>query len=140
MRRLRERLTRLRNDEKGSITPMVVIFVPVLIIVIGLVVDGAGKIQANDDAQAIAAGASRSAANAVAAQIVTNGSVALDTHRARTTALDYISAAGMTGTATVTPTRITVTVQTSYATRFISIIGITSLPAEATASAEIITQ
>ena len=36
--------------------------------------------------------------------------------------------------------RITVKVETSYSTMFVSIIGINTLPAEATATAEIITQ
>ena len=140
MHTIRQLLRKLRDDERGSITPMFVVFVPALVLIIGLVVDGAGKIQANENAQAIAAGASRSAANAVASQIVTNGGVSLDNTRARNAALDYIDAAGMTGIVTVTGTQITVTVETSYSTKFVSIIGITSLPAEATASAEIITQ
>jgi Flp pilus assembly protein TadG len=140
MHTIRQLLRKLRDDERGSITPMFVVFVPALVLIIGLVVDGAGKIQANENAQAIAAGASRSAANAVASQIVTNGGVSLDNTRARNAALDYIDAAGMTGIVTVTGTQITVTVETNYSTKFVSIIGITSLPAEATASAEIITQ
>lgn len=140
MHTIRQLLRKLRDDERGSITPMFVVFVPALVLIIGLVVDGAGKIQANENAQAIAAGASRSAANAVASQIVTNGGVSLDNTRARNAALDYIDAAGMTGIVTVTGTRITVTVETNYSTKFVSIIGITSLPAEATASAEVITQ
>jgi len=140
MNTIRRLLARLRDDERGSITPMFVVFVPALVLVIGLVVDGAGKIQANDRAQAIAAGASRSAANAVASQVIINGSLSLDTHGAQTTALDYINVAGATGSVNVTPTRITVTVQTEYTTRFLSILGINSLPAEAVATAELITQ
>lgn len=140
MNRIRALLRRLRDDERGSITPMFVVFVPALVLVIGLVVDGAGKIQANDNAQAIAAGASRSAANALASQVVTDGGIGLDNTRARNAALDYIDAAGMTGTVNVNGNRITVNVQTTYATKFVTIIGITSLPAEATATAELITQ
>lgn len=140
MKTIRKLLAKLHRDETGSITPMVIVFVPTLVLVVGLVIDGAGKIQANDNAQAIAAGATRSAANAVASQVITNGGVALDTTRARTAALDYIRAAGMTGTATVTPNRISVQVETQYRTKFVSMLGITSLPAGASASAEIITQ
>lgn len=140
MTTIRQLLRKLRDDERGSITPFFVVFVPALILIVGLVVDGAGKIQANENAQAIASGASRAAANAVAAQVVSNGGITLDNNRARIAATDYIEASGMTGTVNVVGDRITVSVETSYSTKFVSIIGITTLPAEATATAEIITQ
>ena len=140
MRTIRRFLSKLRNDERGSITPMFVVFVPALVLVIGLVIDGAGKIQANEHAQSIASGASRAAANAVASEVIVNGGLSLDNHRAQIAARDYIEAAGMTGTVTVTGNEIQVTVETTYATKFISIVGVTSLPAEASATAEIITQ
>ncbi len=137
---IRRLLRKLRDDERGSITPFFVVFVPALVLIVGLVVDGAGKIQANENAQAIASGASRAAANAVAAQVVSNGGISLDNNRARIAATDYIEASGMTGTVNVVGDRITVSVETSYSTKFVSIIGIASLPAQATATAEIITQ
>lgn len=140
MTTIRRLLRKLRDDERGSITPFFVVFVPALLLIVGLVVDGAGKIQANENAQAIASGASRAAANAVAAQVVSNGGISLDNTRARTAATDYIEASGMTGTVNVAGNRITVSVETSYSTKFVSIIGIATLPAEATATAEIITQ
>ncbi|WP_061015157.1 TadE/TadG family type IV pilus assembly protein [Microbacterium sp. CCH5-D1] len=140
MTTIRQLLRKLRDDERGSITPFFVVFVPALVLIVGLVVDGAGKIQANENAQAIASGASRAAANAVAAQVVSNGGISLDNTRAQIAATDYIEASGMTGTVNVVGNRITVSVETSYSTKFVSIIGIATLPAEATATAEIITQ
>ena len=85
-------------------------------------------------------GEGTTAANAVAAQVVANGGISLDNTRASIAANDYIEASGMTGTVTVAGGRITVNVETSYSTKFVSIIGINTLPAEATATAEIITQ
>lgn len=140
MKTIRQLLHKLRDDDRGSITPFFVVFVPTLIVLVGLVVDGAGKIQANENAQAIASGASRAAANAIAAGVVTNGGLALDNNRARVAATDYIEASGMRGTVNVAGNRISVTVETSYSTKFVSIIGIPSLPAEASATAELITQ
>lgn len=140
MKTIRQLLRKLRDDEQGSITPFFVVLVPALVLIIGLVVDGAGKIQANENAQAIASGASRAAANAVAAQVVSNGGISLDNNRARIAATDYIEASGMTGTVSVVGDRISVSVETSYTTKFVSIIGINTLPAEASATAEIITQ
>lgn len=137
---IRQILRKLRDDERGSITPFFVVMVPSLILTVGLVVDGGGKIQANENAQAVASGASRAAANAVASQVVTNGGISIDNNRARTAASDYIAAAGMTGTVTLAGDRITVSVETSYVTKFVSIIGVNTLPAEATATAQIITQ
>ena len=137
---LRRWIQRLRSDERGSITPMFVVFVPALVLIVGLVVDGGGKINANDQAQSIASGATRSAANALASQVVTNGALVLDSQLAQQTALDYIAASGMTGTVTVNGDQIIATVHTDYATNFISAIGITTLPAEATATAQLITQ
>lgn len=140
MNALRRRILRARDDERGSVSPMLLVFIPMLMLVVGLVVDGAGKIQANDQAQMIASGASRAAANALASQVIVNGSLVLDTRTARQTATDYVQAAGMTGTVDVVGGRIVVNVQTEYATKFISVIGINTLPAEATATAELITQ
>jgi Flp pilus assembly protein TadG len=140
MRAIRRFVRRFRRDENGSITPAFLIMVPILVILVGLVVDGAGKIQGNDNAAAIAAGASRAAANSIAAGVITDGGISLDLTRAQTTALDYINAAGMTGTVTVGADLITVHVDTVYDTHFLSIIGIESLPASATATAQIITQ
>ncbi len=140
MKTIRQLLRKLRDDERGSITPFFVVLVPALVLIIGLVVDGAGKIQANENAQAIASGASRAAANAVASQVVVNGGISLDNNRAQIAATDYIEASGMTGTVSVVGDRISVSVETSYTTKFVSIIGIATLPAEASATAEIITQ
>lgn len=140
MNALRRYILRVRDDERGAITPMMLMFVPMLMIIVGLVVDGAGKIQANDEAQMIASGASRAAANALASQVIANGSLLLDTRAARNAAMDYVQAAGMTGTVDVIGGRIVVNVQTEYATKFISVLGINALSAEATATAELITQ
>ena len=140
MRSIRNLIHRFRRDEDGSMTPAFLIMVPLFVILVGLVVDGAGKIQANDNTTAIASGASRAAANAVAAGVITDGGVNLDLNRARTTALDYIAAAGMTGTVTVNANEITVSVETVYDTHFLSIIGVETLPASATATAQLITQ
>lgn len=140
MNALRRYLRRQLDDERGSITPMLVVFVPMLVIIVGLVVDSAGRNQAYDNAQSVAAGASRSAANALASQVVVNGTISLDQGKARQVATDYINAAGMRGSVDVVGDRIVVTVRTEYATKFVSALGITVLPAEATVDAQLITQ
>ncbi len=83
---IRRLLRKLRDDERGSITPFFVVFVPALVLIVGLVVDGAGKVQANQQAYSTADGAARAAANAVSGQAIIDGTTAIDSNRARNAA------------------------------------------------------
>lgn len=140
MNLIRRMLSRFHDDERGSITPALIVLVPALVLVIGLVVDGGGKVQENNRAQAIASGASRAAANSLGSQVISNGTLTLNTFGARRTAEDYIAAAGMRGNVDVVGDRIIVTVNTEYDTKIVSVVGITTIPVHATATAQIITQ
>lgn len=125
--------------ERGALSNYVVVIAIALVAVTGLVVDGAGKIQAATDAQHVAASAARAATNQLDGSVIDGGSIRLDPYAARTAAEDYIAAAGMAGTATVRNGEITVTVQATYPTRFLSIIGIDTLTADGYATAQLIT-
>lgn len=140
MNLLRRMIRRFHNDERGSITPALVVLVPAMVLVIGLVVDGGGKVQENNRAQAIASGASRAAANSLGSQVISNGTLTLNTFGARRTAEDYIAAAGMSGNVDVVGDRIIVTVKTDYETKIVSVLGFATIPVQATATAQIITQ
>lgn len=142
MTKLKQLLKRLHDDEQGSgtLSSMFIAIVLSLVVIIGLVVDGAGKYQTAAQAQQIAASAARAATNAISGDTVIVGALSLDAEKASQAATAYINAAGMTGTVTVAGTVVTVEVSTSYTTRFLSLIGVTSLPASAEASAELITQ
>lgn len=138
--KIRQTIARLHNDEQGSISVIVIGCVVFLILVVGLVVDSSGKYQTSQNAQMIASSAARAGTNAVAGQAVIDGSLQLNGSAARTTAQNYITAAGLEGTVSVVGDTITVSVEDTYTTRFLSIIGINSLPVGATSSARIITQ
>lgn len=125
-------------SERGSSQIFMILTVVALIVVVGLVVDGAGKVQAATSAQHVAASAARAATSAIAADVVESGTVSVDPALAEIAALDHIARSGMTGTVSVMGDAITVTTSTSHSTVFLSLIGITSLPASGEATALLI--
>lgn len=136
---LRKIRTLLRDDTGAAAVAFVMIVVS-LIVVIGLVVDSSGKYQLAEQAQEVANSAARSATNAISGETVATGSLELDTQMATQAAQSYLDASGMTGSVEVQGTVVSVTTHTTYSTKFLDIIGITSLPANGSASAELITQ
>lgn len=140
MTRLRRLLHQLRDDERGSVSVIVIATIVVLIVAAGLVVDSAGKYQSTQQAQMTASSAARAGTNAVAGQIVIDGTLKLNGSAAQNAAQNYLTAAGVSGNVSVTGDTITVSVEGSYTTRFLSLIGINSLPVAATSAARVITQ
>ena len=140
MKKLRQILEQLRNDERGSVSVIFLACVVVLVVVVGLVVDSSGKYQSSQSAQMTASAAARAGTNALAGQAVVDGTLALNSSAAQAAAQNYLTAAGVTGNVTVVGDTITVSVEDTYTTRFLSLIGVNSLPVGATSSAQIITQ
>lgn len=140
MKKLRHILEQLRNDERGSVSIIFLACVVVLVVVVGLVVDSSGKYQSSQSAQMTASSAARAGTNALAGQAVVDGTLALNSSAAQAAAQNYLTAAGVTGNVTVVGDTITVSVEDTYTTRFLSLIGVNSLPVGATSSAQIITQ
>lgn len=140
MKTIRNKLEQLRDDERGSVSVLLIAIVVVLVVIVGLVVDSSGKYQATQAAQMTAASAARAGTNAVAGQAVIDGTLELNGTAAQVAAQRYLTAAGLEGHVTVVGDTITVTVKDTYTTRFLSLIGINSLPVGATSSARIITQ
>jgi Flp pilus assembly protein TadG len=136
---LRRRLAALRG-ERGSASISFLLVSVSLIVVIGLVVDGAGKIQANERADLVAASAARAATNAIGGDTVRVGALSLDPVKAVAKGEEYIAATGMAGSVSVTGEVVTVTVSTTYTTRFLSLIGVVELPGTGEASARLITE
>ena len=108
-----QRLRAKFRDDKGVATIYFVIMTVAFLAIVGLVVDGAGKVQANQQAYTTAASAARAAANAVSGQAISDGTTAI-----------------------VSGDRITVTVDTDYSATFLPV----PFPVQATATAELITQ
>lgn len=132
IQKLRDKL----RDDKGVATIYFIIMTVGFLAIVGLVVDGAGKVQANQQAYSTAASAARAAANAVSGQAIIDGTTAIDSSRAVNAANSYLSAAGVPGSVAVNGDRITVTVNTDYSATFLPV----PFPVQATATAELITQ
>lgn len=138
MRRLVNLRARLQEEE-GSLSAYLLVTVVLLVVIVGLVVDSAGKYQTNDRANQVAANAARAAVNSLSGESVRIGEIYLDAATAQTVAQSYISASGMSGTVTIQGQVVSVEVETTYTTKFLSLIGVNSLPADGAASAQLIT-
>ncbi|PPG77499.1 hypothetical protein C5D98_15055 [Rathayibacter rathayi] len=127
-----------QDKERGNLTLALIILVVGLMLMIGLVVDGSGKIQAGERANQLASSAARVAANSLTGNVIATGSLQLDGVAAQNAAQAYLAAAGVKGTAYVINNTVTVTVTDDYDTVFLSIIGINTLTGTGTASAQLI--
>lgn len=118
--------------------PWFLTFWVAILILAGVTIDAGGRVQTMQEAISIAQSAARSGTNAATGQAMNGDAFDLNTAMAITAAQSYLDEAGVDGTVTVTGGTVTVTVNTTYQTRLINMIGITELPVTATASAELI--
>lgn len=127
------------GSDRGSISAFVVIITITVLACAGLAVDGArivgAKVAAADDAE----NAARAGAQEVTA-LRGGGTPLLDPVRAREAARGYLAARGLSGTVTVSPARITVTVHASLAMTLLRLIGISDKTVQATRSASPVSQ
>ncbi|MBU8857774.1 MULTISPECIES: pilus assembly protein TadG-related protein [unclassified Micromonospora] len=129
------RATRPRDD-RGQITPWTVVGTLIVLILAGLVFDlgaaMAATVSAYDTAQA--------AARAGAGQLDltahrTTGATRLDPAAATTAARAFLAQAGQPGAVSATTDAVTVTVTTGHRTQLLHLVGVTSIPVTATATA-----
>jgi Flp pilus assembly protein TadG len=106
-----------------------------LVTLAGLVVDGGAAMSAHQAAVDEAEQAARAGAGALSTDALRSGSLVLDQDAAIQSAEAFTSAAGHPGTAAVAAGVVTVTIHYRIPTSVLGIIGITSLPVSATASA-----
>lgn len=120
----------MRRDD-GGIAVYVAILTIVLLSIIGLVLDGGGKLRATERADALAIEAARAAGQAVdPAAAITGQAIRVDPQAAAAAALAYLHQARTDGRVTISPdrTHLTVTVHDTYPTKFLPVVGITTLP------------
>ncbi|MBL0887324.1 pilus assembly protein TadG-related protein [Myceligenerans indicum] len=124
-------------SQRGEINILVAGLVPALIIAIGLVVDGGGRLQAADEAQYAAEQAARAGAQEQDISEAQYGRPpTLDPAAAAATAEAHLAAAGVRGQVVyVQDASIRVRATVTYETKFLSLIGIPSLSAEGSAEA-----
>ncbi|MFB8207917.1 MULTISPECIES: hypothetical protein [unclassified Streptomyces] len=117
-------------DDRGGIAVYSAIITVALLAVIGITVDGGGKLRATERADAIAMEAARAGGQAIdPAQAIPGKAVVAQPAAAQAAAAAYLSAAGAHGSATVSADgkRVTVTVTGTYDTRFLTVVGISSM-------------
>jgi Flp pilus assembly protein TadG len=136
IRHIVSRLRRVR--ERGDSALAFVLLVPVLILVVGLVVDSAGQIQAGEQATTVAQAAARAGANGGAdPELPSSGPVGVTPGQAIASANQYLAAAGLSGTVAVDGQTVTVTTHKEYRTKFLSIF-VSTLTGTGTGSAQLL--
>ncbi|MGQ4487695.1 TadE/TadG family type IV pilus assembly protein [Streptomyces sp. SAS_281] len=133
-------LARLRQDT-GSVSLYAAIVVVGMLVMIGIAVDGGGKMRATERADAIAQEAARTGGQEIdAGQAITGEDIVADPGAARAAALDYLAAAGAHGSVAVSEDgkKLTVTVTGAYRTRFLPVLGVTEMPVTGHASAVLV--
>jgi Flp pilus assembly protein TadG len=133
----------IRRDE-GGVSLLVLVLAFSVIIMIGLAVDGGGKMRALERADNIAAEAARTAGQAIQLpQAVTGGDKVIDPDRAVAAAQAYLATApGVVGhDVTWSPDgrRVVINVTINYDTQLLGIIGINQMAVTGTATAELVT-
>ncbi|MEV6928467.1 pilus assembly protein TadG-related protein [Dactylosporangium sp. NPDC051485] len=126
------RLSRFQRNDDGRIALLALVLAFAVLLMIGLSVDGGGKIRAMQRADNVASEAARAAGQAILApQAIEGGDKVVDPAAAVAAAQNYLAAAGVTGVVDIAPDRkhVTVTVTITYTTLFLGLIGINSLTA-----------
>jgi len=133
---------RVPPRDEGRIALLAIVLTVAVLAMIGLSVDGGGKVRALERADSLASEAARAAGQQIlAAQAIQGGDKVVDPTAAMAAAQDYLAAAGVTGTVTITPDHkhITVTVTIVYRTVFLGMLGIDTLTATRQATAVLVT-
>lgn len=129
------------RDESGQAFAWVAVFLPALLVVLGLVVDGGRAFVSRRDLQNLADGAAAAAAMQIdTTTYATSNVVQLDPSRAQAAAEEYLGAhPAVSATVTVEATSVEVTVRERWPTVFLKLFGIQSvtMTARATAQADI---
>lgn len=134
-------MARVRGVERGSVTIWLALASFVMVVMVGLAVDLSGQVYEQQRAHDVAVSAARAAGQQVDAAAGVRGLAARpSTDSAVAAARTYVGARGLEGDAVVTGggTTIAVTVRATYATKFLSVIGIGRLPVTARADVRVI--
>lgn len=127
-------------DERGSIAPFFAIATLALMVMIGLVVDGGGKVRALQQADAVAGEAARAGGQAIVASTAVRGQGAVaDPVKARQAAQAYLAAADVSGTVSIingTSLRVETTID--YQPVFLDLIGVGTLTSTGTAEVRLV--
>lgn len=122
-------------DERGSLTAFVAVLAVGLLVLVGLVVDGGRAVVAKRQAMDIAEQAARLGADQLSVDALRAGKIVVDPAAASTAVTRYLASAGEVGTMSVSGDSVTVRVTAGASTSVLRMIGISSIPVSAEASA-----
>ncbi|WP_406368411.1 pilus assembly protein TadG-related protein [Streptomyces sp. NBC_00647] len=129
------------RDDRGGVTVFVAVCVLALIGIIGVAVDGGAKMAATERADYVAGEAARAGGQAIdPARAITGKAITVDPQDALAAAQAYLRSVGAAGTVSVSGDgkKVTVTVNGSSDTAFLSAVGIGSLPVTGHATATLL--
>lgn len=127
------------QGDRGSLSVLMVVLVPGILLAIGLAVDGGAKVQATQRANAIADEAARAGGQALDRPAALGGDVTLDVAAAVAAAQDYLTRNDVLGTVTVTGgNTLQVSTTITEATIFLGVIGIDTMTVEGSGTAELV--
>ena len=131
------------DADRGAVAPLVAVVAMALFVMVGLAVDGGGRMRAIERADDLAAEAARTGGQALNLPDAVRGRRdVIDPAQARAAALAYLDDAGASGTAVVSPDGKTITVTThiTYKPVLLSLIGLRPRVETGTATATLITR
>ncbi|ACZ29870.1 hypothetical protein Xcel_0836 [Xylanimonas cellulosilytica DSM 15894] len=127
------------DPERGSISGFACLAALVLMMCLALAVDLGGQVAAEQNARAVAAEAARVGGQQISAATVRGDDVTLAVGEARAAALTHLRDAGVAGDVQVTGgDTVTVTVNDTYPTTFLGVLGFDTLPVNGTVAARAI--
>jgi Flp pilus assembly protein TadG len=123
------------NPEQGAAAAFVVLMAIALLAAAGLVIDGGYALAAKRQAMNQAEQAARAGADVLSQAGLRSGQTLVDSTRAVAAAQGYLSSVGASGTVTIDGGEVTVTVTSQQDTQILTVVGVGSIPVQATASA-----
>ena len=127
---------RSRGRDAGSVSGYTIVTSLAGILFAALVLDAGLAISTKVDAVSIAQSSARAGARELdVAYLRQTGGIRLDPIQAHDTAQHWVDNSGLSGTVTVAGNTVTVTVSTSRDTQLLQLVGITSIPISAKATA-----
>lgn len=128
------------RDDRGSTSLFVITSALALFLMVGLVVDGGGKVRSLQRANAVADQAARAGGQAIVGpQAIKGDGATLDTGAAKGAAQSYLGHAGVSGSVSiVNGTRLRVTATSTYNPVFLSLIGIGAMTSSGSAEVRLV--
>jgi hypothetical protein len=135
----RRSLWRRRDGEAGTLSIFVAICATMMLMLAGLVLDGGGRLRKIEDADALAQEAARAGGQQIdQAALLQGRGLRLDPKAAEAAADAYLTRNKVTGTAVATTTLVTVTVDVTYHTSLLSLIGLDNLTVHGVGEARLV--